>query len=612
MKLHELRLKNFRGYKNACVKFDKNLNVIIGKNDIGKSTIMEALNIFFNSDSSAKIKIERNDLNIYASESQEIEICCLFSECNEDIILDTSIETKLKDEFLLNKDELLEIRKVWNCSKEKINTSDLKIYINAWYPDIASKPLINMKRQELQKILGDIRGSIHDCDGVNKNVNSEIRKCLYDYYRSDGVEFRETEIDIKQIDSKEIWPNINKHLPIFSLFKSDRANIDSDSEIQNPLKIATKNILKDIEHELDEIKKKVEEAVSLISDKTIEKLREMDADIAGNLNTNLDTKAWDSIFSFEIIDDRGIPLNKRGSGVRRLMVLSYFRAEADRLLTQINKTNIIYAIEEPETAQHPDYQKMIIETFQELSLNNNHQIILTTHTPQIAKMVRPDQIIFITRDEEKQPLILEDTAIKIPQIVNSLGILPSIENKLIICVEGPTDIKFLENISKLECFKEILDLDKCNISIIPMIGGNLQSWIDKNYFNGTDVKEFHLYDGDIPKYSKKIQEMNSQNDGRRFGVTTSRREIENYIPPILIEEEFGISISQTDKEQWHEIDISTLLLESHNLKKRLKQNDLKGYLNGRICKSINKDLLIEMGTYKEIEGWFIKIKELYN
>lgn len=46
MKLKKIKLINFRGYKKFEVDFDNNFNVIIGRNDIGKSTILEALEIF--------------------------------------------------------------------------------------------------------------------------------------------------------------------------------------------------------------------------------------------------------------------------------------------------------------------------------------------------------------------------------------------------------------------------------------------------------------------------------------------------------------------------------------------------------------------------------------
>lgn len=46
MKLYQLKLKNFRSYKEEiCIEFE-NLTTFIGKNDVGKSTILEALEIF--------------------------------------------------------------------------------------------------------------------------------------------------------------------------------------------------------------------------------------------------------------------------------------------------------------------------------------------------------------------------------------------------------------------------------------------------------------------------------------------------------------------------------------------------------------------------------------
>ena len=48
MKIKYLMLKNFRSYKGETkINFD-DLTVLVGKNDIGKSTILEALDIFFN------------------------------------------------------------------------------------------------------------------------------------------------------------------------------------------------------------------------------------------------------------------------------------------------------------------------------------------------------------------------------------------------------------------------------------------------------------------------------------------------------------------------------------------------------------------------------------
>lgn len=47
MKIKTLKIQNFRGYKNQVNIDFSDFTAIVGRNDIGKSTIMEALDIFF-------------------------------------------------------------------------------------------------------------------------------------------------------------------------------------------------------------------------------------------------------------------------------------------------------------------------------------------------------------------------------------------------------------------------------------------------------------------------------------------------------------------------------------------------------------------------------------
>ena len=254
---------------------------------------------------------------------------------------------------------------------------------------------------------------------------------------------------------------------------------------------------------------------------------------------------------------------------------------------------------------------MIIETFKDIGNDNKHQIIMTTHTPEIAKMVKPEQIIFIKKNEKNDSEIITENEVKIREVVNSLGILPNIKSKLIICVEGETDVMFLENISKLEFIRDIIDLEKENISIIPMRGGNLKSWIDKNYLKDSDVKEIHIYDSDVKDYVEKVNEMNLNFDGRRWGFNTNKYEIENYIPSRLIEDALKIEIEDKERENWSNIDVPKLIMKKYGKKRNMKEDAIKCILNGKISKNITEEDLIEISAYDEICEWFKKIKELY-
>ena len=94
MKLRKIILENFRGFKNRTViSIEHDMTAFIGKNDIGKSTIMDALNIFFNNG------IEREDASV-DGDASSVRIACSFSDFPERLVIDAVRETSLADEFL--------------------------------------------------------------------------------------------------------------------------------------------------------------------------------------------------------------------------------------------------------------------------------------------------------------------------------------------------------------------------------------------------------------------------------------------------------------------------------------------------------------------------------
>lgn len=616
MKLKKLALHNFRGYKDIEVMFDNSMNVIIGANDVGKSTILEALDIFFNGNTS-QTKLDENDLNVLHDEGDtKIRISCSFEI--DTLIIDSCVSTNLADEYLLNKDGFLEIVHVSDGGK-KIST-----FLNANYPCEITKPLVQLKISELKALLQSCKESIVNYEEINKTISSEIRLAIYNANK-DTYTFAEREIDITKEDAKNIYSSIEKQLPVYFLFKADRENKDGDSEIQSPLKLATKSVIQDLESELNSIKQSIEESIKKIGDKTIEKMKEINPDLANSLTTQVNAKPWESLFSFQLVDENNIPINKRGSGVRRLFLMSYLRAEAERQIESSNKNEIIYAIEEPETAQHPNFQNMIMDSLLMLSNKENHQILITTHTPEIAKMVSIDQIIFLQKKDNLTEVNHDDDA-KFLEIKQSLGIHLPFTSKVVVCVEGTNDIDFLKNIAKIEELKRIVDLNSDIVSIIPMRGGTLKEWINRDYLRDSNVKEVHIYDSDVPDYKKEVDKMNAVNDGRRFGFITQRYEMENYIPIKYIryykhndsdsivqdeEPDFDIDISK----DWAKEDIPQYLKHKDfmGFSKKVKTNEIekaiKGQLNKQIASRITKKDLDEMKVFTEIESWFLKIKE---
>ena len=85
MKLREVVLKNFRGYYDETRITIDELTALIGKNDIGKSTILEALDIFFN-----QVKIDLGDKNVFHPDEETV-IGCVFDELPAEITLEDAV-----------------------------------------------------------------------------------------------------------------------------------------------------------------------------------------------------------------------------------------------------------------------------------------------------------------------------------------------------------------------------------------------------------------------------------------------------------------------------------------------------------------------------------------
>ncbi|NCB41968.1 MAG: DUF2813 domain-containing protein [Clostridia bacterium] len=398
MKLKTLKIKNFRTYKTEITIDFTDLTAFVGKNDIGKSSILEALDIFFN-EGKGVAKLDKDDINKHALLDDDTEICftACFEELPETIILDATNETSLDNEYLLNTINQLEIIKKYpNAGKEKV-------IIRANHP---TNPECN---ELLHKRNSDLRTIIEQkgigCD--DRTRNAVMRTAIWNHYSND-LQLAEIDLDVTKGDTKSIWEKLQNYLPLYTLFQSDRKNSDGDNEVQDPLKEAVKLILNDneIKQKLSEVASEVKEKLREVSSRTLEKLREMNSDIASTLHPVIpdsENLKWADVFkSVSISSDEEIPINKRGSGVKRLILINFFRAEAERRNAERNNGSIIYAIEEPETSQHTEHQKVLVEAFLELSTLPHTQIILTSHSPNLVKELQFEHLRLISIDGDNK------------------------------------------------------------------------------------------------------------------------------------------------------------------------------------------------------------------
>lgn len=400
MKIKTINIKNFRSYKDEVEIEFGDLTAFVGKNDIGKSTVLEALDIFFN-DSKGVIKLDKDDVNKQALADGDTEtvISVCFEELPTSIVIDSTNQTTLQDEYLLNSNNQLEIiKKYSNGGKEKV-------LVKANHPTSNNcKDLLQKKNTELQKIIKD-----HTVTCSNQTINAVMRTAIWQHFSSD-LQLQEIEIDVTKGDTKSIWDKLQTYLPLYSLFQSDRKNSDGDDEVQDPLKEAVKQILNDtaLKAKFNEIATEVKTKLQDVASRTLAKIQEMNPEIASSLNPVIpatDSLKWADVFkSVSIAGDENIPINKRGSGVKRLILLNFFRAEAERRKLAENIPSIIYAIEEPETSQHTEHQKKLIKAFLDLSNTPHTQVIITTHSAALVKELEFQHLRLVKSDSSTKTI----------------------------------------------------------------------------------------------------------------------------------------------------------------------------------------------------------------
>lgn len=599
MKLCEVILKNFRGYyPETRIKID-NLTALIGKNDIGKSTILEALDIFFN-----QAKIDVGDRNVFHNDEETI-IGCVFDELPAEITLEDAV-TSFSGEYLLNTDGKLEIWKKYPSNGKQT------IWIYANHPsNDGFNDLLSKKNSDLK---AKIRKT-HLEDRANLSVNASMRAALWTSL-GDSITFEPKPISADQADEKKLWPKIEPLLPAYRLFKADRPSTDEDQEAQDPMQHAMKIALEEQADKLTAIAEEVQRKVSEVANSTILKLKDFDAELAATLMPRFKKEPmWEKAFSFSLTGENEIPLNKRGSGVRRLVLFSFFRATTESTL--FDGKDVIYAVEEPETSQHPDAQKMIVNTFREMTEKNGCQIILTTHVPGLAGLLPIQSLRYISNGEGYPEVAMgtDDDGI-LKRIADTLGVLPDLTPplapryhnvKLVICVEGPNDVAFLKAISQIahRAYPDIIDLNMSPLTVvIPLGGGALKEWVNHNYLQKLGTPEYHIYDGDnTHAHANVCDKVNKRGDGST-ARETEKREMENYIHSDVVRDLFGIEIEINDTMDVS-TEISVLLRQSNPEGPR--PDTVKKKLNRDGVKKMTIDLLRSRDPKDEVLGWLREI-----
>lgn len=350
-------------------------------------------------------------------------------------------------------------------------------------------------------------------------------------------------------DGKSVASSLMTYLPHFHLFKADRPGTEADQLAQDPAKAAIKAVLDDHEEQLELLSLTVQDQVGEILADVVSRLAEVAPELASSLRTSELAPTWSKAFSgLQFVDENGVPLSKRGSGTRRLVLLSFFRATAERGLDiddsgDAYRRGVITAVEEPETALHADLQADIVSALQDVGDLPHRQVLLTTHSANLIRFVPAKSIRYIKGSHLERVCIRVSDSGDASELLNelnrSLGVFTDHNVRCFLLVEGRNDVAGLKAMSAalegagVEGVRSLAHLEAEGLICFMPIGGGGSASLWHSNLSPFKRHEVHIMDSDRESSNHalkpEMKTLQERADEKRHVFVLERRELENYL-----------------------------------------------------------------------------------
>ena len=466
MRVRELQIENFRGIKRGEVRFEPH-TLLVGGNNVGKSTICEALDLVLGPDRLNRTppveEFDFRNANYLAADGETaapLRIEAVLIELTDTIksLCAANLEFWHKTEKRLLAEG--EIAEADNPNVELC----LRLVTIARY-DI----------DEDQFVARTVYGRTNEePDEEPKAIPIRVKRAIgFLYLRTIRTGSRALSLErgtlldniLRMKEARKgMWENIRTRLAALD------PPIDADATELGPI--------------LDEIEARLAEYIAPGGEGRSTRL----------FVSQLTREHMRKTIAFFLTMGQGeaaVPFQQAGTGTLNTLVLALLTFIAD-----LKKDNVIFAMEEPEIALPPHTQRRIANYL----LEETSQCFVTSHSPYVIERFEPDGIVKLNRNEQGE---LSGTAIKLPAGMKAKNyrqnfrraIAEAMLGRGVIVGEGITEQDALLVVTqKMEEYNpDLFPLDVAGISVINADGdGNLEKL--GAFFKKIDIPAFAFFD----------------------------------------------------------------------------------------------------------------------